>query len=110
PPGSLPLLEAAKLHFEVRAALESLRRPDLRLLAGAFRAAARQGLTAQLLGEIGEALTRTLRARARRGTPPGPYFTEIDPQSDGARSLSRYTLKLISKLERADETMQLDRK
>ena len=110
PPGTLPLLDAAKLHFTVRAALESLRRPDLRSLATAFGTAARQGLASRLCGEIGEAVTRTLRARARRGTPPGKHFTHVDPRPDGGISLSRYTLKLIEQLERADEAMYLTSK
>ena len=103
PPEAQPRLEAAKLHFQVRAALESLRGADIPSLTKALAAGARQGLIGELSDEVTQAVRRSVRAKMRRGRPSGQHFLQVDPQTPGDADLDRHTRKLIERLTIADQ-------
>lgn len=102
PAAAQDFLNAARLSFTIRLAFQSLRKTDPRRLFDAVRTSVESGLVIQLVGELGEALGRAKRAKARMLTN-GAAFLQVNPTVLPPDSLSPYTRNLIERLREADE-------
>lgn len=102
-PAQREAIEKAKLHFQLRQALVSVRKPDLDLLLRAGGGAVARGMAGGAIGELSEAVLRARRAKARRRRPPGAPFLEVDPTEPGDTNLSPYVRRLIEHLGRLDQ-------
>ena len=88
PPAAQDLLNEARLSFNTRLAFQSLRKTDPRRLFDAVRSSVESGLGSQFAGELGEALGRAKRAKARM-LADAPPFAQVDPTVLPPDSLSR---------------------